>query len=93
MFTEFAPDLAVEVVSPYDLAYDVDIKIEQWLRAGVAVVWVVMPPTRKVTVYRGSSLQPQVLTAEEEITLPDLIPEFRCRVGEFFPPTYANPSA
>src|SRR6266849_4677767 len=34
------PDLAVEVVSPRDLAYEVDRKVEDYLGAGVLMVWI-----------------------------------------------------
>lgn len=48
----FAPDLAVEVVSPEDLDADVAKKVEDYLAAGTARVWVVRPDTRTVTVHR-----------------------------------------
>ncbi len=48
-FLEFAPDLAVEVVSPGDRPGEVREKVEDWLRAGTRLVWVVHPST---TVYR-----------------------------------------
>src|SRR5262249_36993748 len=41
-----APDLAVEVISPNDLAYEVDAKVQLWLNAGVQRVWVVNPQQR-----------------------------------------------
>ena len=40
-----APDLVVEVVSPNDIADDVEEKVSVWLNAGVALVWVVYPTT------------------------------------------------
>lgn len=48
----FAPDLAVEVISPDDLDTDVAKKVEDYLAAGTARVWVVRPDTRTVTVHR-----------------------------------------
>src|SRR6516164_2607030 len=47
-----APELAVEVVSPNDLYEEVDEKVEEWLAAGVQLVWVVSPRLRTVTVHR-----------------------------------------
>ena len=38
-----APDLAVEVVSPNDLAPELDEKLEDYQKAGVCLVWVVIP--------------------------------------------------
>ncbi len=51
-FLEMAPDLAVEVVSPNDSATAVQAKVDDWLRAGTRLVWVVDPETRSVTVHR-----------------------------------------
>ena len=51
-FAEFAPDLVDEVVSPDDAYSTVREKVEEWLRAGVSVVWVVDPLRRAVEVFR-----------------------------------------
>src|SRR6187551_2491614 len=45
-FLRIAPDLVVEVISPNDLAEDVEQKVEEYLGAGVRLVWVVDPDTR-----------------------------------------------
>jgi Uma2 family endonuclease len=47
-----APALAVEVVSPADLAQELAHRVDQYLAAGVRVVWVVYPNTREVHVFR-----------------------------------------
>src|SRR5262249_3516105 len=47
-----APDLAVEVVSPNDTYSEVEEKVQEYLRAGVRLVWVVDPPTKSVRVHR-----------------------------------------
>ena len=51
-FLEMAPDLAVEVVSPSDSAAAVQAKVDDWLRAGTRLVWVMYPETRSVTAHR-----------------------------------------
>ncbi len=78
-----APDLAVEVVSTNDLYYEVLAKAQEWLSAGVALVWVVNPPTRGVTVFRadGSSA---ILKEQDELSGENIIPGFRCPVRELF---------
>ena len=78
-----APDLAVEVVSPGDTASEVDEKAYAWLDAGTAVVWVVNPAARTVTVYR-SDAGPQTLTEGDELDAPDLLPGFRCPIADLF---------
>ncbi len=80
-----APDLAVEVLSPNDLAYEVDKKVNEYLTAGVCLVWVVNPETRSVTVYRADGSVSKV-REQEELSGENVIPGFRCRVAEFFRP-------
>jgi Uma2 family endonuclease len=46
-------DLAVEIVSPSDTAYEVHGKVMDYLDAGTRVVWVVEPGSRSDTVYRS----------------------------------------
>jgi Uma2 family endonuclease len=77
------PDLAVEVVSPNDLAYDVAEKVEEYLKAGYGQVWVVHPNTRTVTVHRNNGTVAHYHENDEISAEPALL-GFRCRVGEFF---------
>ncbi|AGA27561.1 Uma2 family endonuclease [Singulisphaera acidiphila] len=79
-----APDLAVEVVSPGDTVDEVDEKVADWLGAGTKVVWIVKPKTRTVAVHFAPNAQ-TILTADEEIDGGELVPGFRCRVGDLFP--------
>ena len=84
-----APDLAVEVVSPNDTYYEVEQKVREFLKAGVRQVWVINPPTRAVRIHRpGGSLTD--LGEDQELTGADVVPGFRCRVGELFPVTPAS---
>jgi Uma2 family endonuclease len=78
-----APDLAVESVSPNDLAYEVDEKVEEFLAAGVKLVWVANPATRTVRVHRADG-PGTMLRAGDEMTGEDVLPGFRCRVSDFF---------
>jgi Uma2 family endonuclease len=50
-FAPFAPDLAVEIVSPTDTARDIRDKVDLYLVAGTRLVWVLYPDLRKVDVY------------------------------------------
>jgi Uma2 family endonuclease len=83
-YMPIAPDFAVEVVSKRDTVYEVGEKVREYHAAGCQVVWVVDPEARLVTVHPNGG-RPQILTADDEITLPDVLPGFRCRVAEFFP--------
>ena len=50
-FVPFAPDLAIEVLSPNDTFYDVEAKAQEYIEAGTRLVWVVNPRSRHVLVY------------------------------------------
>jgi Uma2 family endonuclease len=82
-----APDLAVEVVSPNDLAYEVEEKVAEYLEAGIPLVWIVNPPTRTVRIHRPKS-SPRgpiaELSGDDAITGEDVLPGFSCKVSEFF---------
>jgi Uma2 family endonuclease len=92
-FTTIAPDLAVEVVSLNDLASkDVEEKVDDFVRAGVKLVWVIYPVTRTVYVIRGDGTGYR-LRSGDELTGEDVIPDFRCRVADLFPsPTTGEPA-
>jgi Uma2 family endonuclease len=79
----FAPDLAVEVLSPNDRTDAVEEKVEEWLAAGSSVVWTVDPAAKTVTVHR-SGAKPITLTEDQDIDGGDVLPGFVCRVGLFF---------
>lgn len=78
-----APDLAVEVVSPGDTYREVNEKANAWLTGGAQLIWIVNPLLRTVSVYHsdGSIV---TLTENEELTAEDVLPGFRCRVGDIF---------
>lgn len=82
-----APDLAVEVISPGDSAYEVEEKVAEYLAAGVSLVWVVHPPTRTIRIHRaGSSSRSNVSQLAENDTIDgeDVLPGFSARVAECF---------
>jgi Uma2 family endonuclease len=80
-----APDLAVEVVSPNDSYYDVEQKVQEYLSAGVKLVWIVNPDRRNVRIHRLDGTTTD-LDENDEITGEDVLPGFTCRVSEFFLP-------
>jgi Uma2 family endonuclease len=91
-YAKIAPDLAVEVISPGDLYEEVDAKVEEYLRAGVRLVWVLSPTSRAVRIHRadGSSASAR---GDAELSGEDVVPGFRCRVADLFPRPPARPAA
>jgi Uma2 family endonuclease len=84
-YYSIAPDLAVEVVSPNDLAWEVDEKVTEWLEVGVPIVWVVHPRIRAVRVHRAGG-HTSWLEAQDELSGEEVLPGFRCTVAALFPP-------
>ena len=46
------PDIVIELVSPYDTAPEIEEKVNEWLAAGVQLVWVLYPKTQHIYVHR-----------------------------------------
>ena len=78
------PELAVEVVSPNDIWYDVNTKIGEYHAAGVALVWLLSPDIRQVQVHPNGG-KPRLLTADDDLDGGDVLPGFSVRVGDLFP--------
>ena len=78
-----APDLVFEVLSPSDRWSDVQVKVAEYLDAGVRTVCVVDDDTRSVHVFRSD--QPmRVFKTAGEFALPDILGDFRVSVRLFF---------
>lgn len=78
-----APDLVVEVLSPSDRWPQVEAKLDDYLGAGVKEIWVVSIEERSVWVCRAGQAH-QRLAEDAELTSPELLPGFSCRVVDFF---------
>lgn len=78
-----APDLAVEVLSPGDRTGEVDEKIDAWLTAGCAAVWIVNPKLKTVAVYI-SRADVLVMGAGGMLQGEPVVPGFSCSIDELF---------
>jgi Uma2 family endonuclease len=84
-FGAFAPDLAVEVLSPSDSPRLVADKIGEYLQCGVSLVWLVDPDAKSVTIFR-SLTDVRSLQSGDTITADPVLPGFSCAVERFFLP-------
>jgi Uma2 family endonuclease len=82
-YCEIVPDLAVEVVSPNDMVYELSEKVEEYLKAGVKLIWIVVPKTKTVRIYRANGSIDE-LHETQELSGEEVVPGFRCRVSELF---------
>jgi Uma2 family endonuclease len=90
-FLRIPPDLVVEVVSPSDGAAELQAKVQEWLRHGVRLVWVVYPEAGAVHVYPREG-RPQILQRDDEVDGGDVLPGFRCPVASFLPLSLDEPA-
>jgi Uma2 family endonuclease len=82
-FLKIRPDVVAEVISPNDLVYDLEEKLEDYRTAGIPLVWLIYPPSRRVRVLRPEG-PPTELGPDDELTGEDILPGFRCRVADLF---------
>jgi Uma2 family endonuclease len=82
-FAEFAPDLAVEVLSPDDRPGEVLEKVSDWLKGGTRLVWVVDPERRSARAYRDDG-DIRLLGETDSLEGEDVLPGFNCQVRELF---------
>jgi Uma2 family endonuclease len=76
-----APELAIEVVSPYDKGKHLRRKVEAYLQGGSKTVWVINPDAKLVTVYSTGSIRE--LKGDQKVEDP-LLPGFSTPVSAFF---------
>ncbi len=86
------PDLAVEVVSKHDLHSDVQVKVSEYLGAGVRLVWVIDPEARCAHVYTATGTCRR-LEAGDSLDGGDVVPGFQCLLAELFPGIRSAPGA
>jgi Uma2 family endonuclease len=79
------PDLFVEVVSPFDVAEDTRVKVEEYLESGARLVWVVYPRQRLVDVY-DSPAGSRTVRLTDALDGGVVLPGFRLPMLELFPP-------
>lgn len=85
-FFEGAPDLTVEVLSPWNSRREMDEKATEYLEAGARLVWIVDPARRRVTIHRPER-EPHHLGPGDCVDGGDVLPGFVLPVeGVFVPP-------
>ena len=77
------PDLAVEVVSPSNLAEEIDRKITDYFQAGVRLVWVFYPDSGRVYVYQ-SPTQVSILERTDTLDGGEVLPGFRLPIVRLY---------
>jgi Uma2 family endonuclease len=82
-YGETPPLLAVEVLSPNDTTGKLMRRIREQLRFGTRLIWVLDPDAKNVIVYRPGK-EDTIVEQTDELTGDEVLPDFRCKVAEFF---------
>jgi Uma2 family endonuclease len=80
---EGPPLVAVEILSPNDTQDEIDVKVRDYLAAGVELVWIVNPRLYTVTVFRRDG-SVQTFDNRTELTAEPHLPGFRVPVSSLF---------
>ena len=82
-FPDQPPLLAVEVLSPDNTRREVERKVGIYLGAGVALVWVVDPKPRTVSVHQPGR-EPRVLGGDDVLEGGEVLPGFAVALAHLF---------
>jgi Uma2 family endonuclease len=82
-YLDALPELIVEVLSTFDRWPRVLEKIVEYLDSGVKVVCVIDPDTQTVQVHTAQTAV-RHLTRDDTLEIAEVLPGFRCRVGDLF---------
>lgn len=82
-FWPLAPDLVVEIIFPSETARDIHEKVDDYLRAGTRLIWLVYPDNKTVMEYRAPE-QARVLTVNENLEGGDVLPGFQYPLKQLF---------
>lgn len=77
------PDLAVEVISPSNLAEDVEEKVGEYFAAGVRRVWVLYPRSRRLHDYISAEAA-RIISVDGIIDGGDILPGFQFQLADLF---------
>ena len=77
------PVLAVEILSPNATVEEINEKTDDYLAAGVPLVWVIDPHHRTVEIFRPGA-EPELVNVRQELSGEPHLPGFRVPVAQLF---------
>jgi Uma2 family endonuclease len=78
-----APDLVVEVLSPWDRSARLQEKLPDYFSSGARLIWVLDPAEKTVLVYRTPGPE-RLLRVTDNLEGEDVLPGFRLPLAELF---------
>jgi len=82
-YLPFAPDIAVEIISPSNTQEEISTKTALYLRHGAQIVWAVYPKSQLVYVYRADGTY-QIIGRDGTLDGGAVLPGFSLKVSALF---------
>ncbi len=82
-FLDVAPELIIEILSPYDRWSQMRRKLRDYFDAGVQVVLVVEPDTKTIVAFRSTTDSIE-FEHDAVLTIEDVLPGFKLRLTDIF---------
>jgi Uma2 family endonuclease len=84
-FLDHPPDLAVEILSPSNTRREMEIKLGEYAKAGVILVWYVDPERQEVDVYpKGNAKRKKTVGVTGTLDGSEVLPGFSLPVAKIF---------
>lgn len=84
-FLEYPPDLAIEVISPNNTRREMAIKLDEYAKAGVKMVWYIDPDTRGAEVFpNGNAKKKTTIGIDGVLDGGAILPGFRLPMTKVF---------
>lgn len=80
--SDVVPELAIEIVSKSNTKGEIDQKLQEYLAAGVKLVWIIDPRKRTVAVHRTNGTS-TVLDYKGKLSGEDVLPGFKLEISKF----------
>jgi len=82
-FSDIAPEVVIEVISPSDRTGDIADKTQEWLDFGVLMVWNIYPRQKSIHIFQPDQ-KPLVLFEDDRVDGGKILPDFSMKVSELF---------
>jgi Uma2 family endonuclease len=86
-FIPLCPDFVVEVASPSDEVSELRAKMQEYLRAGLRLGWLILPASKEVEVYSPTT-ELLILTSPEAVTGGPVLPGFKLELALIWKPPF-----
>ena len=82
---DFLPDFAAEIDSKNDKIFQIHLKVKQYQKSGVRLVWIIHPVIQTVDVFRfNTGVKSETFAGDDELSGEEVIQGFKVKVSDLF---------